>query len=72
MTHLITLLAFAHMSGQAQVKCHIEGLLKDKTQGTTVIVRPASLTSARPTTLSRRRLMPTDTALRPRRQHHRP
>ena len=36
------LLAFVALAGQAQVKCHIEGQLKDKTQGTTVIVCPAS------------------------------
>lgn len=36
------LLAFVALAGQAQVKCHIEGLLKDKTQGKTVIVCPAS------------------------------
>ena len=36
------LLALVWTAGQAQVKCHIEGLLKDKTQGTTVIVCPAS------------------------------
>ncbi len=41
-TVLTFLLAFVWTAGQAQVKCHIEGQLKDKTQGTTVIVCPAS------------------------------
>ena len=37
------LLAFVWTAGQAQVKCHIEGQLKDKTQGTTVIVCPVGV-----------------------------
>ena len=37
------LLAFVALAGQAQVKCHIEGQLKDKTQGTMVIVCPVGV-----------------------------
>ena len=37
------LLALVWTAGQAQVKCHIEGQLKDKTQGTTVIVCPVGV-----------------------------
>lgn len=36
-------LALAAMAGQAQVKCHIEGELRDTTQGKTVVIRPADV-----------------------------
>ncbi|MBO7137482.1 MAG: TlpA family protein disulfide reductase [Bacteroidaceae bacterium] len=40
---IIILLAFVWVAAQAQIKCHIEGELKDQTQGTTIIVCPVSV-----------------------------
>ena len=37
------MLALAAMAGQAQVKCHIEGELRDTTQGKTIIICPAGM-----------------------------
>ena len=37
---IASLLALVTMTGQAQIKCHIEGELRDTTQGKTVIVCP--------------------------------
>ncbi len=42
-TVIIALLALIAMAGQAQVKCHIEGELRDTTQGKTVIICPANV-----------------------------
>lgn len=38
---IIILLALVAAAGQAQVKCHIWGELRDTTQGKTVIICPA-------------------------------
>lgn len=41
---IITLLfALVAMAGQGQVKCHIEGELRDTTQGKTVVIRPVDV-----------------------------
>ena len=37
------LLALVAMAGQAQVKCHIRGELRDTTQGKTVVICPADV-----------------------------
>ena len=37
------ILALVAMAGQAQVKCHIEGELRDTTQGVTVVICPADV-----------------------------
>lgn len=42
-TVIIALLALIAMAGQAQVKCHIEGELRDTTQGKTVVISPANV-----------------------------
>lgn len=42
-TVIIALLALIAMAGQSQVKCHIEGELRDTTQGKTVIICPANV-----------------------------
>lgn len=40
---ITVLLAFIAMAGQAQIKCHIEGELRDTTQGKTVVICPADV-----------------------------
>ena len=42
-TILSVLLALAAMAGLAQVKCHVEGELRDTTQGVTVVICPADV-----------------------------
>ena len=42
-TIITILLALVAMAGQAQVKCHIEGELRDTTQGVTVVICPADV-----------------------------
>ena len=42
-TLIIALLALVTLAGQAQIKCHIEGELRDTTQGRTVIVCPVTV-----------------------------
>ena len=42
-TIITILLALVAMAGQGQVKCHIEGELRDTTQGKTVVICPASV-----------------------------
>ena len=41
-TIIIAFLSLFAMAGQAQIKCHIEGELRDTTQGKTVIVSPVT------------------------------
>ena len=40
---ITALLALVVMAGQGQVKCHIEGVLSDTTQGKTVVICPANV-----------------------------
>ena len=40
---IFTMLALIAMTGRAQVKCHIEGELRDTTQGKTVVICPANV-----------------------------
>lgn len=40
---IITALLAVTLAGQAQTKCHIEGELRDTTQGRTVIICPANV-----------------------------
>lgn len=42
-TIILALLSLIAMAGQAQIKCHIEGELRDTTQGKTVIVCPVTV-----------------------------
>ncbi|MBR4643669.1 MAG: hypothetical protein IKO73_00700 [Bacteroidaceae bacterium] len=42
-TIIIAFLSLFAMAGQAQIKCHIEGELRDTTQGKTVIVSPVTV-----------------------------
>ena len=42
-TIITALLALVAMTGHAQIKCHIEGELRDTTQGKTVVICPANV-----------------------------
>ena len=42
-TIITILLALVAMAGQAQVKCHIRGELRDTTHGKTVVICPADV-----------------------------
>ena len=42
-TIITALLAFVAITGQGQVKCHIEGELRDTTQGRTVVICPSNV-----------------------------
>lgn len=42
-TLIAILLALVAMAGQAQIKCHITGEIRDTTQGKTVIICPADV-----------------------------
>ena len=40
---ITALLVLVTLAGQAQIKCHIEGELRDTTQGTSVVICPANV-----------------------------